>query len=318
MAGELTAKTRREENNITSPRSQPAFSISQTETYAVRSDDNTVRSDDIDIGVSCKQETEPLSPCYRDNTEKQAALISLSSTLPSLIPANTFTQHHTTHLPITSTNLTNTITTNLITSVLNSTFASHMPVYQPLASKLTPQSPNLSSSPHSITNTLAVPPHSTPQSVETPNVSSGDQVLVTFDKSNAANMTFKSRSNSCKRTMRHRTRFNSGQLERLEEAFNDTQYPDLGNREKIARDIGLSESCVQVWFQNRRARWRKSLKGTEQSSKGQYKGPASWIARYLEYQELYKKKVIDLLVEKSLSETNLADVLDTFPSISTA
>ena len=41
-------------------------------------------------------------------------------------------------------------------------------------------------------------------------------------------------------------RFNSGQLERLEEAFSDTQYPDLGNREKIARDIGLSESCVQV------------------------------------------------------------------------
>ncbi|NXC60493.1 NOBOX protein, partial [Aleadryas rufinucha] len=69
-----------------------------------------------------------------------------------------------------------------------------------------------------------------------------------------------------------RTFYSAEQLEELEKTFQEDHYPDNEKRREIAAVVGVTPQRILVWFQNRRAKWRKREK---LSVKGNRKYPTS-------------------------------------------
>ena len=57
---------------------------------------------------------------------------------------------------------------------------------------------------------------------------------------------------------RPRTAFSSEQLSRLRREFDDNRYLTEERRKSLAQELDLNENQIKIWFQNKRAKLKKS------------------------------------------------------------
>lgn len=57
---------------------------------------------------------------------------------------------------------------------------------------------------------------------------------------------------------RPRTAFTSSQLARLKDEFDRSKYLTGERRQILANELGLNESQIKIWYQNKRAKIKKT------------------------------------------------------------
>ncbi|XP_053212687.1 segmentation polarity homeobox protein engrailed-like isoform X1 [Panonychus citri] len=97
---------------------------------------------------------------------------------------------------------------------------------------------------------------------------------------------------------RPRTAFTAEQLARLKQEFNDNKYLNDKRRQALARDLKLNESQIKIWFQNKRAKIKKST------------GSRNPLALHLMAQGLYNHSTMEKEDGEEDEDDDNEDVVD--------
>lgn len=93
-----------------------------------------------------------------------------------------------------------------------------------------------------------------------------------------------------KEDKRPRTAFTAEQLQRLKTEFQTNRYLTEQRRQNLAQELGLNESQIKIWFQNKRAKIKKAT------------GSKNNLAFHLMAQGLYNHSTVTSKDEKSDSD----------------
>ncbi|XP_023179682.2 segmentation polarity homeobox protein engrailed [Drosophila hydei] len=92
---------------------------------------------------------------------------------------------------------------------------------------------------------------------------------------------------------RPRTAFSSEQLARLKREFNENRYLTERRRQQLSSELGLNEAQIKIWFQNKRAKIKKST------------GSKNPLALQLMAQGLYNHTTVPLTKEEEELEMRM-------------
>jgi len=88
---------------------------------------------------------------------------------------------------------------------------------------------------------------------------------------------------------RPRTAFNSEQLNKLRAEFQANRYLTEERRRLLSRELGLNENQIKIWFQNKRAKLKKST------------GDKGDLAKMLDAQGLYNHQTVGIDEEEEMN-----------------
>ncbi|XP_021021426.1 homeobox protein NOBOX [Mus caroli] len=114
---------------------------------------------------------------------------------------------------------------------------------------------------------------------------------------------------TCQFRKKTRTLYRSDQLEELERIFQEDHYPDSDKRHEISQMVGVTPQRIMVWFQNRRAKWRKVEKLNEKETKNGPTAPSADSSQHRSAPELLDPMPTDLEPGPVPPE----NILDVFP-----